>query len=267
MPLWNKDQDRDRFDKFTERARKVLVLAQEEAQQHHHQWIGTEHLLLGLIRESEGVGARALVSLGVNLEEVRARIEYIIGTGERAVTGEIGMTRRAKKVVLELAAEEAKVLKHNYIGTEHLLLGLIREGEGIAAKVLVADLHVNWQDARTQVLLLLLQTRGDTGLSAGPKSNVITFRLDDRDLDALDALVEAGIRSTRSDAAAWLIRAGIEAQRPLFERVYTTVAEIRHLRATARKMAEEVTGGAPAPEAPNAGEASPSEQEPPAASA
>ncbi len=260
MPLWNRDQDRDRFDRFTERARKVLSLAQEEARDHQHPFMGTEHLLLGLIREGEGIGPRALLSLGVDLEKVRARIEYIIGTGEHRGTGEIGLTRRAKRV-LELAVEEAKVFKHRYIGTEHLLLGLIREGEGLGGKTL-AEFGVTLKEARTQVLVLLSQVRVDDVPSGGPKSNVIACRLDDRDLDALDALVEAGIRSTRSDAAAWLIRAGIEAQRPLFERVYTTVAEIRQLRAAAQKMAEEMAGGTPAPEAPPA-----RDQEPPEASA
>ena len=125
----------DRFDKFTERAKKVLVLAQEEAQRFNHNYIGTEHLLLGLVREGEGVAAKVLANLGVDLNKVRSAVEFIIGRGERTVTGDIGLTPRAKKVI-ELSVEEARRLNHNYIGTEHLLLGLVREGEGIAAGVL-----------------------------------------------------------------------------------------------------------------------------------
>ena len=127
--------DRDRFDKFTERARRVLSLAQEEAQRFQHNYIGTEHLLLGLVRESEGVAAKVLGNLGVELYRVRNAVEFIIGRGDRIVLGEIGLTPRAKKVI-ELAVDEARRLNHHYIGTEHLLLGLVREGEGIAAGVL-----------------------------------------------------------------------------------------------------------------------------------
>jgi len=127
--------DRDRFDKFTERARKVLSLAQEEAQRFQHNYIGTEHLLLGLVREGEGVAAKVLANLGVELNKVRSAVEFIIGRGDRIVLGEIGLTPRAKKVI-ELAVDEARRLNHHYIGTEHLLLGLVREGEGIAADVL-----------------------------------------------------------------------------------------------------------------------------------
>ena len=125
----------DRFDKFTERARKVLQLAQEEAQRFNHNYIGTEHLLLGLVREGEGVAAKVLANLGVELNKVRSAVEFIIGRGDRTVTGDIGLTPRAKKVI-ELSVDEARRLNHHYIGTEHLLLGLVREGEGIAAGVL-----------------------------------------------------------------------------------------------------------------------------------
>lgn len=234
-------------EKFTERARKAMERAAEEAKSHNHQFVGTEHLLLGLIDVEDGVGARALSNL-TSLAKVRAAIEHIIGTGEHIVPDTPGLTKRAKKV-LELAVEEAKALKHHYIGTEHLLLGLIREGDGIAAKVL-SDLGVTLQSARACILMLLRSQVGRDAQPAGTRSNVITCRLDDRDLDALDALVEAGIRSTRSDAASWLIRAGIEAHRPLFERVYATVGEIRQLRAEAQKIAQEVAGGRPTEEPP-----------------
>ena len=147
--------DRDRFDKFTERARKVLSLAQEEAQRFNHNYIGTEHLLLGLVREGEGVAAKVLSNLGVELNKVRSAVEFIIGRGDRLVLGEIGLTPRAKKVI-ELAVDEARRLNHHYIGTEHLLLGLVREGEGIAAGVL-ESLGVNLEKVRTQTIQVLSQ--------------------------------------------------------------------------------------------------------------
>lgn len=143
--------NRNRFDKFTERARRVLSLAQEEAQRFQHNYIGTEHLLLGLVREDEGVAAKVLHDLGVDLQKVRSSVEDIIGRGDRTVLGEIGLTPRAKQVI-ELAVDEARRMNHHYIGTEHLLLGLIREGEGIAVGVLksqgVTLEKVRWQTVR-----------------------------------------------------------------------------------------------------------------------
>ena len=124
------------FERFTDRARRVVVLAQEEARMLNHNYIGTEHILLGLIHEGEGVAAKALESLNISLEAVRQQVEEIIGQGQAAPTGHIPFTPRAKKV-LELSLREALQLGHNYIGTEHILLGLIREGEGVAAQVLV----------------------------------------------------------------------------------------------------------------------------------
>src|SRR5215472_15488204 len=145
--------ERDRFDKFTERARRVLSLAQEEAQRFQHNYIGTEHLLLGLVREGEGAAAQVLRKLGVELDKVRSAIEHIIGRGDRIVLGQIGLTPRAKKVI-ELAIDEARRLNHHYIGTEHLLLGLVREGEGIAAGVL-ESLGVNLEKVRRATLEVL----------------------------------------------------------------------------------------------------------------
>jgi len=145
--------DRDRFDKFTERARKALHLAQEEARRLQHNYIGTEHLLLGLIREGDGVAAKVLSSLGVELNKARSSVESIIGRGDRVVLGEIGLTPRAKKVI-ELAVDEARLLHHHYIGTEHLLLGLVREGHGIAGGVL-DSLGVSLEKVRTQTMIVL----------------------------------------------------------------------------------------------------------------
>jgi excisionase family DNA binding protein len=149
----------DHFNKFTERARKVLSLAQEEAQRFQHNYIGTEHLLLGLVREGDGVAAKVLNNLGINLGDARAAVEHIIGRGDRVVLGEIGLTPRAKKVI-ELAVDEAARLGHHYIGTEHLLLGLIREGEGIAAGVL-ESLGVNLERARRETIKVLTQRDGN----------------------------------------------------------------------------------------------------------
>jgi ATP-dependent Clp protease ATP-binding subunit ClpC len=125
----------DRFEKFSEPARKVLSLAKEEAQRFHHNSIGTEHLLLGMVREGEGIAAKVLASSGFELTRMRSAVEAIRGQGDRLVTGEMSLSPRLKKV-LELAVEEARQLKNDRIDTEHLLLGLIREGEGIAAGII-----------------------------------------------------------------------------------------------------------------------------------
>jgi len=131
------------FERFTDRARRVVVLAQEEARMHNHNHIGTEHILLGLIHEGEGVAARALESLGISLEAVRQQLEEVIGQGEEPLTGHIPFSPRGKKAI-ELSLREALQLGHNYIGTEHILLALIRQGDGVAAQILVrlgADLN------------------------------------------------------------------------------------------------------------------------------
>ncbi len=156
----------DRFDKFTERARRVLTLAQEEAHRFNHNYIGTEHILLGLVREGDGVAAKVLSNLGVELNKVRSAVEFIIGRGDRTVLGEIGLTPRAKKVI-ELAVDEARRLGHSYIGTEHLLLGLVREGEGIAAGVL-ESLGVNIERVRAETTRILSQSSPQAaGTAAG----------------------------------------------------------------------------------------------------
>ncbi len=178
----------DRFDKFTERAKKVLVLAQEEAQRFNHNYIGTEHLLLGLVREGEGIAARVLSNLGVELQKVRSAVEFIIGRGDRMVIGDISLTPRAKKVI-ELAVEEARRLNHNYIGTEHLLLGLVREGEGIAAGVL-ESLGVNLEKVRAQVIQVVNQS-GTSAPAEGKQQPSKTPTIDQMGQD-LTALARAG---------------------------------------------------------------------------
>ena len=142
------------FERFTERARQVVVLAQDEARSLRHNYIGTEHLLLGLLREEEGLAARVLGELGVELEAVRAQVGRVVGEGEEITTGQIPFTPRAKKV-LELALRESRALGHQYIGTEHILLGLVRENDGVAARILL-DLGVDAETIREAVGRLLL---------------------------------------------------------------------------------------------------------------
>ncbi|MSY54940.1 MAG: AAA domain-containing protein, partial [Actinobacteria bacterium] len=155
------------FERFTDRARRVVVLAQEEARMLNHNYIGTEHILLGLIHEGEGVAAKAMESLGISLEAVRSQVEEIIGQGQQAPSGHIPFTPRAKKV-LELSLREALQLGHNYIGTEHILLGLIREGEGVAAQVLI-KLGADLARVRQQVIQLLSGYQGkETVTTGGP---------------------------------------------------------------------------------------------------
>ena len=176
----------DRFDRFTDRARKVLTLAQDEAQRFNHNYIGTEHLLLGLVREGEGVAAKVLENLSVELAKVRQAVEFIIGRGERPVLGDIGLTPRAKKVI-ELAIDEARRLGHNYIGTEHLLLGLVREEGGIASGVL-ESLGVSLDKVRHEVVRVLSQSSGaSTAVAERRASNSKTPTLDALGIDLTEA--------------------------------------------------------------------------------
>jgi ATP-dependent Clp protease ATP-binding subunit ClpC len=153
------------FERFTDRARRVVVLAQEEARMLNHNYIGTEHILLGLVREGEGVAAKALEAMDISLNGVREQVQEIIGEGSHAPSGHIPFTPRAKKV-LELSLREALQLGHNYIGTEHILLGLIREGEGVAAQVL-GKLGADLGSVRQQVIQLLSGYEGKETASAG----------------------------------------------------------------------------------------------------
>ena len=179
-----------RFEKFSERARRVLTLAQEEAQRCNHNYIGTEHILLGLVRETEGVVARVLINLGIDLNKVRAAVEFIIGRGENPVEGEIGLTPRAKKVI-ELAVDEARRMNHSYIGTEHLLVGLLREGEGVASGVL-ESLGVTLESVRSETHRVLTQTAPAS--SQGSKATNRTPTLDQLGID-----LTAAARSNKLD--------------------------------------------------------------------
>lgn len=141
------------FERFTERARKVVYLAQQEAARLGHNVVGTEHLLLGLVAEGDGVAAKAMENLDIHLDKIRQEVEKIIGSGEMNPFGEIPFTPRAKRV-LELAVDEGRQMGHNYVGTEHILLGLIREGEGVAAQVL-KNLGADLDKVRREVLNLI----------------------------------------------------------------------------------------------------------------
>ena len=163
------------FERFTDRARRVVVLAQEEARLLNHNYIGTEHILLGLIHEGEGIAAQALQSLGVNLDGVRTQVVEIIGQGQQAPSGHIPFTPRAKKV-LELSLREALQLGHNYIGTEHILLGLIREGEGVATQVL-QNLNADLPKVRQTVIPLLSGVR--PGTERWRRQGKLRFGVDD----------------------------------------------------------------------------------------
>ena len=169
----------NRFEKFSDRARSVLSLAQEEAQQFNHNYIGTEHILLGLVRETDCIAAKVLVNLGVQLNKVRSAVEFIIGRGERSSGGEIGLTPRAKKVI-ELAVDEARRLNCQYIGTEHLLIGLLREGDGVAAGVL-ESLGVNLEKVRSETTRLLNQNFAQA--QSGARTTARTPTLDQLGID------------------------------------------------------------------------------------
>ncbi|MBN1177017.1 MAG: ATP-dependent Clp protease ATP-binding subunit [Dehalococcoidales bacterium] len=175
-----------RFEKFSERARRVLTIAQEEARNLNHSYIGTEHILLGLVREEEGVAARVLTNLGIGLGKVRSAVEFIIGRGEKPGSGETGLTPRAKKVI-ELAIDEARQMGHNYIGTEHLLLGLLREGEGVASSVL-DSFGITLERARGETQHILTQGTPKARLT---RSTSRTPALDQLGID-LTAAARAG---------------------------------------------------------------------------
>jgi ATP-dependent Clp protease ATP-binding subunit ClpA len=172
------------FERFTDQARRVVVLAQEEARRLNHNYIGTEHILLGLLSEGEGVAAKALESLGISLEVVRVQVQETIGQGQVTPTGHIPFTPRAKKV-LELSLREALQLGHNYIGTEHILLGLIREGEGVAAQVLAA-VGADHTRVREQVVRLL--TGGSE--EAGTRTRLVRMAVPVDLVDAAEQLAE-----------------------------------------------------------------------------
>ncbi len=198
------------FERFSDRARRVVVLAQEEARRLEHNYIGTEHILLGLIHEGQGVAAEALKSLKISLDPVRQQVEEIIGRGQEPLQGHIPFTPRAKKV-LELSLRESNRLGHNYIGTEHILLGLIREGNGVAAQVLVR-LGADLNRVRQQVILLLNKHPAEEPRSEAP----VRLEMVEQRLTAIEQRVGIGPDTSDLDeqieAARTEKEAAIEAQ-------------------------------------------------------
>jgi ATP-dependent Clp protease ATP-binding subunit ClpA len=230
----------ERFARMTPRAIAALTLAKEEARRFNHNYIGTEHLLWGLLCEGTGLGITILTNLGLDIAQLAATVEGILLQSAQpgGQEGEIGLTPRARQVI-NLAVEEARALNVQHVGQEHLLLGFAREGDGIAGRLLLEH-GATLERLRAEVTRIQSLGRPATA-ATGPKNNVITCRLTDSDLQALDDLVEAGVRSTRSDAAAWLVHIGIEANSPLLETVRGTVAEIRRLREHAQSLAQQLT--------------------------
>ena len=224
------------FERFTDRARRVVVLSQEEARLLNHNYIGTEHLLLGLIHEGQGVAAKALESLGIRLEALRSQVEEAIGRGQRAPSGHLSFTPRAKKV-LELSLRESQQLGHDYIGTEHLLLGLVREGEGVAAQVLV-KLGADLSRARAQVIQLL------SGSAGGPEEALGTRPVPEDLHEVEDQLAqvreqkEAAIGAQDFDRAAALR----DAEKQLLMRLHleAVVQEVQRLHGEVQRLHGEV---------------------------
>src|SRR5690348_8525629 len=220
------------FEKFTERAKKVLTLAQEEAERSHRSYIGTEHLLLGLLRESDGLAHRVLAALGVEVANVRQIIESVIGRDERIVLQQIIPTSRVKKVI-ELSFEEARRMGHQYVGTEHLLLGLLLEGEGIAARVL-NDLGVTLTRARAEIerQLILHETPESVGTSKAPRHSADVS-------EALESNVAALVRVLRHPQIANLLRTrGLSDVERLAARLGEPPPAVANLRERLRNVRE-----------------------------
>ena len=247
------------FDKLTARAKKVFVLALEEALRLNHNYLDTEHLLLGLVREGKGTGSLVLGDLGVDLGKVRSAVEFGILRERLAPPGDLNLNPRAKQVIA-LSFEEAHRLNHTYVGTEHLLLALVREAEGYAA-IILSSLDVQPEQVRqavqqrigpgaSEAAARLRRTRSEQSLRkffkffSESRDNVLSIRVDDGDVAAIDALVEAGVLKTRSETAAWLIKSGIEANRDLFEQVQEKTAEIRRLREETQELIHRHVAGA-----------------------
>jgi hypothetical protein len=259
------DTQHKRYDAFDARARHSLQRAREESEREGLAYIGTEQLLLGLLAQPGAVASRVLRNFGVQLETARTSLRQLrpISTeqspsvGESAACGEIGLTPIGKRS-LELAVEESRVLGHHYIGTEHLLLGLIALGHGAAIDML-NYLGVDLAAIRSRTLMIARLEPPRSGrlmIGAGLadsepfengerpdfrgqlKNNVVMCRVDDVGMDAIDTLIEAGVRANRSDAAGWLIKAGLESKRAVVDSVKNKVLEIRRIREDARALAE-----------------------------
>jgi hypothetical protein len=262
------------FERFTKFGKAAFFQAGEEARRLNRPSVGPEHIFLGVVFHEEGVAGRVLALLGVTIDAARENVEALAGRGDGPVQGEIHFSPEGKRV-LALALDEARRLGHNYLGTEHMLLALFQFDDGPDG-VPILDVMKHFRLRADRVRDLIMQELGRrlaTSLSlpggarlslpGGTRNNVVMCRVNNPDLEAIDTLVEAGVRATRSDAAAWLIHAGIEGNKPLFERLQATVREIRRLREQAQAITQEVASGlSPAPpaeggEAPSEGEARP----------
>jgi ATP-dependent Clp protease ATP-binding subunit ClpC len=244
------------LERFTDRARRVVVLAQEEARMLGHTWIGTEHILLGLIHEGDGVAANALGSLGISLDVVRQQVEEVIGQGDQVPSGHIPFTPRAKKV-LELSLRESKQLGHTYIGTEHILLGLIREGDGVAAQVLV-KLGADLNRVRQQVIQLisgeqpdlLLHRAGAPVIGMQARLEAIEARLDTIDVHLTAVEQRVGIRADTTDLDEQIDRVRGERQAAANAQEYEQAASLRNreqeLLAARAERQEQWAAGHPA---------------------
>jgi ATP-dependent Clp protease ATP-binding subunit ClpA len=225
------------IERFTDRAKQTLEAAEDEARALRHGYVGTEHLLLGLAH-GEGIAAKVLGNLGVSADRVRTAVAFVVGRGDASPEGDRALTPRAQRVV-DLAAEESTALHHSHVGTEHLLLALLRGDdrevqESVAFRVL-GSLGIERDQVRRQITQVLAGAGG----GAQRRDHVVTCRVDDRTLRALDALVEAGVHATRSEAAARLIAAGLQANQALVERVFSAVDEIRRVRAETQAIAQQ----------------------------
>jgi ATP-dependent Clp protease ATP-binding subunit ClpA len=220
----------------------ILTQADAEARTFGHNYIATEHLLLGVLADQENLGTQVLQTFNISYNRVHKALDYInrqqVQKDDPPTAEPIGLTPRAVAAVT-LAASEATGLRLSLITPELLLLGIVREGEGIGAGIL-RTLGADLEKVRAQVYAVLVSS-GKVSETNPVKGNVITCRISDQDLAAIDALVEAGIRTTRSEAAAWLIHTGIDANTALLETVYGTVAEIRRLRVIAQSLARNAT--------------------------
>ncbi|HLJ61877.1 MAG TPA: Clp protease N-terminal domain-containing protein [bacterium] len=247
------------FERFTQGARHAITAAQEAARRLGSQSVRPQHILLGLASEPQRVAGRVLSHFGVTFDAVRTRIESLADPTDRPVRGEIGFAPESK-TVLKLALDEARRLGHNYIGTEHLLLAMFHVSDAPLPELLQ---HFGLQMKPVQDLIPQelgefepyqggrpKRRRAALSLLAGEenRNNVVMCRVGDPDLEAIDTLIEAGVRATRSDAAAWLIHAGIEGNKSLFARLQATVGEIRRLREHAQSISREVgLGESPPP--------------------
>ncbi len=221
-----------RFKRYTRRARGVVSRAHDEARRLGHPYLGTEHLLLAITRDGGCNAAHVLQDLGAELPELAESVEFLVHPGDQLFSGDPPHVPRLRAAV-DLAEEEVRGRGRTSIGTEDLLLGLLRQGDNVAAKVLAA-FGITTVLVRDRVKNAGFAEREREAEATGRRGNVLTCRIDDHDLGVVDSLVEAGIRTTRSDAASWLIRAGIEANRPLVERVGSALVEMRRLRDEAR---------------------------------